>query len=419
MDYTVRTTPSTSCQKTLNKFDVGLRRAYERVVDHSVTDVQWAQAVKPTRNAGLGLRSAPSVADAAYYASMAAAWERCEAIWPDFARLMDDPIREVETRINARLPNIENHVAPLPVDGPAPRQQTVAIVLADADASQLQAAACPIDRARLIAYSAPMATRWLEATPSRTLDKHLSSAELSLTTAVQLGVDVMEGGASCGFCGTIMDSKGIHPCSCMAGGDVTMRHNDVRNIVYRYSQRAGLNAELEKAGILDEPGVFVSLQRPADVLVDGLGVGARPVERVALDIKVINALGAGHYNETLGGPLVAAEAYRTRALAHLDTAARYAARGIRYEPLVFTTQGGCEKHAEAALSSIAEAIAKIEQKTSASVKAEIMQTISMSLARSVAKAILRRKKRRWRPFSDVTSRVAAELATLQEEGEDE
>ena len=75
-----------------------------------------------------------------------------------------------------------------------------------------------------------------------------------------------------------------------------MRHNEVRNIVFRYSRRGCLNAELEKAGILDDPGVLLSLRRPADVLVDDVSGQRRGAERVALDIKIINAMGANHFD---------------------------------------------------------------------------------------------------------------------------
>jgi hypothetical protein len=154
-------------------------------------------------------------------------------------------------------------------------------------------------------------------------------------------------------------------------------------------------------------------------MVDAFSAGERSTERVALDIKVINALGANHFDETLGGPLVATAAYREHAIARLDTGARCAARGIKYEPLVFTTQGGCEAHAEAVITQIANAVAKIEGRASALLKAEMLQTISMSIARSIAKAVLRRKKRRWTLLSSCAGRVAAEFATLQEPGEDE
>ena len=52
---------------------------------------------------------------------------------------------------------------------------------------------------------------------------------------------------------------------------------------------------------------------------------------------------------------------------------------------------GCEKHAEAIISQIADSVAKAECRDTGRVKAEILETISLSIARSVAKAVLRRR----------------------------
>ena len=171
------------------------------------------------------------------------------------------------------------------------------------------------------------------------------------------------------------------------------RHNRVRNIIFRYGMRAQLNAALEKAGILDEEGVFVDLCRPADVMVEGIDAVSRGVERVALDIKVINAVATCHYQDTVMGPLAAAEKYREAACSRGRVRARCVEKGIRYEPLVFTAEGGCEKHAEAIISQIADSVATIECRDAGRVKAEMLETISFSIARSVAKAIRRRRPR--------------------------
>lgn len=264
-----------------------------------------------------------------------------------------------------------------------------------------------------------MVGRWLAATPSRTLDKHMSGAEVSIVTSMHLGVDVCDGGGMCRFCSLILDTKGIHACSCMAGGDTNHRHNEVRNIIYRYSKRGLLHPELEKAGVLDEPGVLVDLRRPADVMIDGDPSGGRGAERVALDVKIINALGANHFDETLGGALVAAAAYRERAIAHQDTGAQCAARGIRYEPIVFTTQGGCDRHAEAIISQIAGAIAKTENRETGIVKAEMMESICMSIMRSVARAVLRRRTKPFLGGFLRSQRLQSECILLDEGEEDE
>ena len=52
--------------------------------------------------------------------------------------------------------------------------------------------------------------------------------------------------------------------------------------------------------------------------------------------------------------------YRDFACEYDQTRSRCAEKSIRYEPVVFTTQGGVEPHGEALLSQIAEAIAAVE-----------------------------------------------------------
>ena len=122
------------------------------------------------------------------------------------------------------------------------------------------------------------------------------------------GVDVFNASYSCRFCGTVMDTKGVHALSCVAGGDILLRHNEVRDIIFKFARRGNLRPTLEKAGLLAEDGVFVNLRRPADVLIESLdstaqrrrnGTADGRTQRVALDIKVINALGADHFDRTL------------------------------------------------------------------------------------------------------------------------
>ena len=89
--------------------------------------------------------------------------------------------------------------------------------------------------------------------------------------------------------------------------------------------------------------------------------------------------------------VAAAETYKQQQIEQLRTGELCAARDVSYQPLVFTTQGGCERHAEALISQIAKSVAKCENSSVMEVKAEMMQRISLSLARSVAKAVERRR----------------------------
>ena len=248
----------------------------------------------------------------------------------------------------------------------------------------------------------------------------MSSGEVMITTALHLGADVDDGGSSCRFCGAVLDSKGIHASSCMAGGDAVLRHNSVRNTIFNFCRRANLRPELEKAGVLDEPGVLVDMRRPADIMVESMPTpGNQGVERIAFDVKVINALGPSHFDLSLTGPLAAASAYRDHAANHQCTRTRCAARGVRYEPLVFTTQGGCESHAEAFLSSIAELVAKAEFKDTNIIKSELLEAISLSIVRSVARAVFRRRKTYAFTINPAQRRIADELAVLVDDDTDD
>ena len=136
----------------------------------------------------------------------------------------------------------------------------------------------------------------------------------------------------------------------------------------------------------------MNLRRPADVLTDlgGSRSSGNRSARVALDIKVINGLGQDHLAASCVSGTAAAEAYREQQKEHLNTAALCSERGIAYEPIVFTAQGGIGRHAEAFLSRIAAAIAAVEEISAAEAKSELVQTISRSLARSAAKAVAKR-----------------------------
>ena len=399
LNYLTRTTPASDIDRALEAFDVAVRAGYETIVGKPVPDKAFSQAVLPTRLGGLGLVAARANADAAYCASRAAMRDKGRAIFPGSpgwgdAMSENDPLQAAVSRINAKLSPDEAYVLPTDDDEESlpVRQQSIVQKMAKSTWTNLQENGGRLDKARMQAYAAPGAGRWQGAIPSKTLDKHLTSSQLRIVTAVQLGVDVFDDAHLCVMCGLCADTKGIHSLSCTGGGDIVVRHNDVRDIVHHFASRGGLRPQLEKAGLLHEPGIFLEMRRPADVLVEGLAQGSRGNSsmKFALDIKVINALGAAHLDDTAQGPLVAAEAYREKALVTNQTAERCKAQGIVYEPLVFTCQGGCEKRAEGIISQIADAIASAGDVEAATVKSDFLEQISACLARHTARAISRR-----------------------------
>ena len=147
--------------------------------------------------------------------------------------------------------------------------------------------------------------------------------------------------------------------------------------------------------------------------MDSVASASSRFARTALDVKVINSLGPEHASATLQSPLAAAEAYRLQQMEHLNTAQQCAEHGICYTPLVFTRQGGCERHAEALLSQLASAVAKAELRQASAVKTELLEHIALCIARSSASAVHRRAPSNSVGVHPEVQRMLAEGAELE------
>ena len=146
----------------------------------------------------------------------------------------------------------------------------------------------------------------------------------------------------------------------------------------------------------------------------GLPGGGDPPPMVALDFAVTNALGQGHWDETLKGPLEAAKAYSRRKNRHARTEAACAEAGIIFEPIVLETQGGVEPRAAAILHRIAALAAGAEGLEVERAKADLLQRLAIIIARAGARAIQRRTV----PAPQTTSartlkRTFGEIANLE------
>ncbi len=197
------------------------------------------------------------------------------------------------------------------------------------------------------------------------------------------------------------------------------RHKTVRDIIFKFASKAHLNPELERTGLLADPHVLIDLRRPADVMIEELlmpggnnRTGRGPLLRTALDIKVINALGAKHIEATRRGPTNAAEDYHDWAMNHENTAAACEAVGVTYAPLVFTAQGGMAARAEAVCQQIACQIAASTGRSQAEAFAEMADEISTSLAFQAARARARRSRRSFETKADAAD-AGRDLALWQ------
>ena len=70
--------------------------------------------------------------------------------------------------------------------------------------------ASPSERVHLQAYSAKGSGHEVSLVPSKTLDTYLTPSEFVNTVSRRLGVDVMDSGRPCCFCGHHLDAQGSH-----------------------------------------------------------------------------------------------------------------------------------------------------------------------------------------------------------------
>ena len=280
------------------------------------------------------------------------------------------------------------------------KQAKVAMLLQKVRLTQWRAARQPDLQCVQNAYSATHAGVILGVTPSLTLDKCLSKSDFVLTVAGRLGVDVCEGDIPCGYCGMVMDRFGRHCLSCMSGGDHTLQHNDVRNIVHSWCERARLNPEKEASGLLANLPEPESRRRPADVLACSAALFAKKLPdgtlermppRIAFDFAVVNSLGRGHWRETLGEPGAASNSYTEKKRAYRNTAQQCELAGVRFQPMVFEAQGGVSKDAAQILHTLAHAVARAENADPTRCKQDLLQRVALALARHGASAIKRRR----------------------------
>ncbi|KAL5502136.1 hypothetical protein EMCRGX_G008860 [Ephydatia muelleri] len=95
----------------------------------------------------------------------------------------------------------------------------------------------PVNKARLLSVSAPIAGSWITATPTPGLNLHL---ECQVALRWWLGLDTA-GGFSCPYCPDIMlDPLGHHAVSCRHGGFVVTQHNLLRDILAGFCRKAHL-----------------------------------------------------------------------------------------------------------------------------------------------------------------------------------
>jgi hypothetical protein len=129
---------------------------------------------------------------------------------------------------------------------------------------------------RLRRCAQPHASNFITALPSEEdgRDTILKPRNFRIAVAYRLGVPVIGDEIPCPLCMQTIDKYGDHATCCSKKGELVVRHNALRDLVYLFAQEGLLNPHLEKQGILGP----TTGRRPGDVLLPNWNGGGLAID---------------------------------------------------------------------------------------------------------------------------------------------
>ena len=179
-------------------------------------------------------------------------------------------------------------------------------------------------------------------------------------------------------CDGILDRHSLHAGTCAAGGESTLRHNAVRNLLCTWTDRAGLQPEKEKAEVLlpqrpEDAGL--ARRRPADIYLPAFR--GTPT---ALDLAVTACQPSESLAEAGRVACAAVAAYARAKESHLHTADVCASQGVKFQPMVLESTGAWEASASRVLWDMARAVATREGEAAEMLHGQMLQELCVAVA---------------------------------------
>ena len=383
--HSMRCVPTDPQLHAFRDFDELVCRCLSNLTGLHLDAAQREQAALGLGQSGLGLRSAARDAPAAYLASVGGCSDRCAQVDAQFSAAA------LPTR-----PDVLHALALVNQQGTAPLSASTALSLRQKDLTKgMDAAAWQrrlagatiVAQATLRSEAEPGARAFLAAVPAGR--KRMEPAAFVAELRQRLGVPEAAEDSWCPRCDSILDRFSHHAGLCAAGGERTLRHNALRDILCTWADRAGLQPEREKVGLLlpqrpEETGL--DRRRPADIFVPSyLG------SPVAFDLAVTGPQRLETLGEAARKALAAATAYADVKRQHLNTAETCRGQGVRFVPLVVEATGAWEPEAAQVLSHISRAVAAREGADASLLHAELLQDLCVVVRSFRARAALCRR----------------------------
>ena len=385
--HSMRCNPPCAQAAALATFDGHVQRCFGDLTGLHLTAGQWRQAARGVGQAGLGLRASLVHAPAAYLASLGASLADCADIDRAFSAQAVHGSPAVAAALRALNRELPQDSALSLCEALAAKQRALSerVDLAGWEAQLVQASL--VERAVLRSEAGLGARAFLAATPSgRTrLEPAVFCAELRF----RLGVPDAAEDCWCPLCDGVLDRHSHHAATCVAGGERTLRHNSVRDVLYTWLDRAGFRPEKERPGLLlpqSPDDTHLARRRPADIYVPSLAGSP-----AALDF----AITAPQRQETLAlagqEAGAAAAAYARHKEDHQSTARTCEAQGVTFVPMVAETTGNWDAGAAVVIKHVARAVAARTGEMPSLLHSLLLQELCVAARSHRAKAALRRR----------------------------
>ena len=384
--HSMRCTPPASHQEPLQQFDSMVQAAFSSITGLHLNSAQREQASRGLCHAGLGLRSATLDSPAAFLASKGTTALACEQLDPSYiaaAVVLEPAVTQATTFFNALVRHCLAPGAALSM-----KQKSLTHLVDEASWQTQLGASATTAQALLRSEAEPGARAFLAARPGgqTRMDTALFVAELRH----RLGIPEATEDKWCPQCNGILDTLSLHASTCVAGGEKTLRHTAVRDTLYRWADRAGLQPEKERAGLPVPPqrpeDVTNQHRRPADIFLPSLnGVPA------ALDLAITAPQRQDIVALAGATSLAAATSYAATKASHLNTAALCAQQGVHFMPVVAESTGAWEPEASKLLLQLSRSTAARTGDDAATLHSDLLQELSVVIRSHRARAVLRRR----------------------------
>jgi hypothetical protein len=347
----MRTTPLRQWEKQGTEFDEMVRDAASRILGRPLNERAFVQAALTPKLGGLGLRKSTEHAGFAYSASWHEARIQSGEEW-------DKPEQVSEV-------HVEQSAASFGFD------EAMHAYLVDS---------APDDREkqRLLRVARPHAGSFVTAVPSEEdgQDCLLKPRLYRTAVAYRLGLPVLNNEIPCPLCMQPINIYGDHAICCAKNGDIVIRHNSLRNLVYSIASDSLLQPLLEKQGILGP----TTGRRPGDVTIPDW----KHNNGLAIDVAVTSPL--TKTNMRLVSPC---ENY-SETQKHRKYDASFEGTNYYFCAMVFETLGGVNVQGEKVLRQLFTFASKQLGREFSSYCSRAWARVSCCLQRSVAQVLLNR-----------------------------